>query len=434
MDRISRRGKGSVEQSESTSEDVAERLGSADVPTFVRAVVANYNEDEITYVQALVGGSPPSWKPSTWLYARATFAAGEVSSRELAACLSDQTVPLLVEGISVTLPPLHDQASQRREASLSEYTGLRMQWPTTNYELSALQARNQTPSTGYLIGDGCPSFFTFEQAIRAFFLDQWGTFGPDPRAFSVVVRVAERSGWLSSIRILPTHIEATLEGESLGGTTLELNSPTWRISIDVSSSNEMRVPLPAGLPSGSTLFLKRAGDWLDFRSINPRAGRDELRTSGIELVHDPTEDLRALIYEGEGPQVEFKSMPPSDPETKRGLLKTVVAFANSWGGSLVIGVDDDGKPVGIESDARRVADDIMRLIHGRTDPEPDGEAFTLELEGKSLILVNISRGTRPPYGFRPPGSEHLQYYVRRGANSFPASATNIREATLAAGS
>jgi serine/threonine protein kinase len=83
-------------------------------------------------------------------------------------------------------------------------------------------------------------------------------------------------------------------------------------------------------------------------------------------------DLYAVIAKGEGPQVEFKAsmrfprerrLPPNLTEAQRkaalpGLyatletaaLKTIAAFLNSQGGTLLVGVEDDGTVVGIEDD------------------------------------------------------------------------------------
>lgn len=84
-------------------------------------------------------------------------------------------------------------------------------------------------------------------------------------------------------------------------------------------------------------------------------------------------DLYAVIAKGEGPQVEFKasmrlprdgdSLPPHLTEAQRGaalkgkyatlekmVLKTIAAFLNSQGGTLLVGVEDDGTVVGVEDD------------------------------------------------------------------------------------
>src|SRR5437016_4426599 len=55
------------------------------------------------------------------------------------------------------------------------------------------------------------------------------------------------------------------------------------------------------------------------------------------------EELRRLLEAGEGQRLEYKqeAIKPSD------LAETLIAFANSTGGTVLIGVDDEGRPVGI---------------------------------------------------------------------------------------
>ena len=53
----------------------------------------------------------------------------------------------------------------------------------------------------------------------------------------------------------------------------------------------------------------------------------------------------SLLTQAEGKTLEFKR----DLSSPRPLLKTLVAFANTAGGRLVIGVDDQRRVVGIES-------------------------------------------------------------------------------------
>jgi len=56
-----------------------------------------------------------------------------------------------------------------------------------------------------------------------------------------------------------------------------------------------------------------------------------------------TDNIQALIKQGENAQVEFKSA-SIRPES---AAREMVAFANTLGGSLLIGVEDDGTVTGI---------------------------------------------------------------------------------------
>ena len=67
--------------------------------------------------------------------------------------------------------------------------------------------------------------------------------------------------------------------------------------------------------------------------------------------------LEDLIAEGESDELEFKSTLRWDlkegavnKKLEEVIMKTVAAFANSQGGTLLIGVEDDGKVLGLEAD------------------------------------------------------------------------------------
>lgn len=122
----------------------------------------------------------------------------------------------------------------------------------------------------------------------------------------------------------------------------------------------------------------------------------------------------------EGKMIEFKREYTDD------IKKTIVAFANSDGGTIYIGIQDDGTVVGVGD-----ADDvILRVTNVSRDAiRPDVTLFVecgIEtMEGKKVVVSTVQRGTARPYyvakkGLRPEG-----VYVRQGASTVPAAETAI---------
>jgi ATP-dependent DNA helicase RecG len=120
------------------------------------------------------------------------------------------------------------------------------------------------------------------------------------------------------------------------------------------------------------------------------------------------------LYENE--TIEFKREYVDD------IKKTIVAFANTSGGTLYIGMENDGTPIGLTN-----IDEIMlRLSNSFRDAiKPDITLFvkyhTEEISGKTIIKVSVQKGTASPYylankGIRPEG-----VYVRQGASTVPAN-------------
>lgn len=120
--------------------------------------------------------------------------------------------------------------------------------------------------------------------------------------------------------------------------------------------------------------------------------------------------------------VELKSEVVSD------LCKEIIAFANTKGGTLYIGVEDDGTVIGI-ADADKTTLQINNMI--RDSIKPDVTMFiryeTQEVDGKHIIAVTVQKGTDRPYYLGSKGLKPSGVYVRSGTASDPATDTAIRK-------
>lgn len=120
--------------------------------------------------------------------------------------------------------------------------------------------------------------------------------------------------------------------------------------------------------------------------------------------------------------IELKSEVVSD------LCKEVIAFANTKGGALYIGVRNDGTVVGIE-DADRVTLQINNMV--RDSIKPDVTMFvhyeTQAVGGKTILAVTVQKGTGRPYYLASKGLKPSGVYVRNGTSTDPATDTAIRK-------
>ena len=122
----------------------------------------------------------------------------------------------------------------------------------------------------------------------------------------------------------------------------------------------------------------------------------------------------AVVYESE--HTEYKSV------LNDKAIKTVIAFANTEGGTLVIGADDDGKPIGLASPD----DELTRLTSMLRDSiKPDIlmlVSSNIELRADvPVIVVRVGRGVKRPYYLASKGPRSEGVFVRKGAASIPAS-------------
>jgi len=117
---------------------------------------------------------------------------------------------------------------------------------------------------------------------------------------------------------------------------------------------------------------------------------------------------------------EFKREYTSD------IIKTVIAYANTGGGTLYIGIDNDGGAFGVAN----VEEAMLKASNAIRDVvKPDVTMFvdyTQEvIDNKAVIKIVVQKGSSCPYyiagkGIRPEG-----VYVRQGASSVPATETAI---------
>lgn len=106
------------------------------------------------------------------------------------------------------------------------------------------------------------------------------------------------------------------------------------------------------------------------------------------------------------------------------ICKEVIAFANTNGGKLLIGVDDSGNPVGLED----IDDTYTRVTNTIRDSiSPDVTMFVKYSLSNGVISVEVSEGTAKPYYLKSKGLKPSGVYVRKGASSVPASTEQIRQ-------
>lgn len=104
------------------------------------------------------------------------------------------------------------------------------------------------------------------------------------------------------------------------------------------------------------------------------------------------QELQTLIQQGENAAVEFKAMPVR-PET---VAREMVAFANGSGGTLLLGVADDGSCIGV-GDAENTEEWVMNIARTLVTPAIAVTCEILELENKQVVIVTIPKGKDKPY-------------------------------------
>mgnify|MGYP001584671289 CR=1 FL=1 len=152
------------------------------------------------------------------------------------------------------------------------------------------------------------------------------------------------------------------------------------------------------------------------------------RLFGIKgKTEERSKKIISLIEEGEGHKVEFKSTLRTnlhanqiDKKMEHSVLKTVSAYLNSGGGTLLIGVSDKGEIIGIENDNFPSIDKASLHINSLIKDHIGGEFLpfikseVVNINGKSVLKIECEKSHKEV--FLKNGGEE-EFYVRNGASS-----------------
>ena len=107
------------------------------------------------------------------------------------------------------------------------------------------------------------------------------------------------------------------------------------------------------------------------------------------------------------------------------IYKEVIAFANTDGGVLYIGIDNDGNAVGLNN----VDDEYTRITNGIRDAILSNATMFVKytIQENKVVRITISEGTNKPYYLRSKGLKPNGVYVRQGTSSVQASNEQIRQ-------
>jgi hypothetical protein len=171
-------------------------------------------------------------------------------------------------------------------------------------------------------------------------------------------------------------------------------------------------------------------------SLVPRAVRVDAQNAYRDIARDRIESGRKvddaeaarLVAEGEGDRVEFKSAlrrsprtGQNDPKLEEGVLKSMAAFLNTDGGTLLVGVGDAGQPLGLDAEKFPNEDKLLlhltNLVRDRMTPLAlrQIDMRPVWLRGKRILKVIARPASEPVYVRDRSGNE--AFYVRTGPST-----------------
>ena len=118
-------------------------------------------------------------------------------------------------------------------------------------------------------------------------------------------------------------------------------------------------------------------------------------------------------------KIEFKAQFTDE------LYKEIIAFANTDGGVVYVGIDNQGNAIGLTN----VDEEYTRITNGIRDAiMPDVTMFVHStIQENKVVRITVSEGSNKPYYLKSKGLKPSGVYVRQGASSAPASPEAIRQ-------
>lgn len=359
-----------------------------------------------------------------WQYDQFAFIAETLQARRIAAMLNADATTIKVGGTVITVELQNTTFNWQRKPSLAQYDRTSLAWPSVIYQ-PRLVGPQSTNLSGYLVGRGeTPSFPVLGAAFNAFMYDDFTLAGTsNPSLGEVTIRIVDQRARIHRVRIRPASLDVWVSGREVKGSYLELNSTDDHQVIELTRSGKVSFTLPTGLGNDGWIWLKSGNDWLDYRPLNNWGGYKS-KDIEEELPDDPGVVLSGLLTQGEGLHVEYKEKLPDTREEKRHVFKTVVAFANGAGGTIVLGIKDDGQVCGLTEKPQESRSRLTDLLRDLVTPSPNVRIMAERHENCDLALLSVAPndGTVHALTMNPNKPE---YYVRRDATTYYAQPDEI---------
>ena len=288
--------------------------------------------------------------------------------------------------------PTHYQISSR-----THYAGYRDDWPSHGFRASLSKEGPFKDLSRPLIKPGLPAYPNFFEACNVFFQHEQPPNQYEPTVINFLI--PDYGARINVLEIAENQIWVSVERRELPLTDLAVQifctkpNGKHQNSGDLKLDGAEKVKFSAGfVPDHVFAYLidLKSGKKLDSKYFGSFYTD---KTDGI-VVKTSAERLNDMLASGESQNVEFKlDFDKTDAE----FLETVVSFANTNDGTILLGVDDDGRVAGFHGDFDTAEKKIRGLIGGRCEPDIEVSVERTDLDGRPVVVVKVKEGKNKPY-------------------------------------
>lgn len=284
-------------------------------------------------------------------------------------------------------------------------------FPFFEYRFGVEQTTRSAPPLEMVWAPNLPLYPSGDIAIEDLFGTRLGR-GGSAYDGVLAVLVPDYRGKIAGIRLMNGGIEVETEG-LLGADPKDLAGKLYHEGPYGNRYNEDLEFDAHGKASVSTkdfprhfvvaIFSKSTGELIDERSFDASSPYkpDDL------TIEEAAKDIENLVRGGESDSIEFKV------EIAKGRDKiaiAAVAFANQRGGTIFVGVDDDGQIIGISGE--NIKETLANILRDRCEPPLDCAIQPATVQDKQIFVVTVTPGKDKPYQVKDRG-----FYIRTGATN-----------------
>lgn len=192
----------------------------------------------------------------------------------------------------------------------------------------------------------------------------------------------------------------------------DLSLQMWTRNSNGKSSYSETIPLgsspidyasPDGISQVIAYIIDKNGTLIDEKEV-------DLRHSSIPddvEVIDEVENLEAIIKRGESDTVEFKETYAKDK-----VLRAIVAFANTHGGIILIGINDECEVAGVKDDFETVKASLTSNLSKNCEPAIRWTLNETTIRDEKILVIRVPEGDNKPYVL----SDHGVYVRSTGSS------------------
>jgi hypothetical protein len=324
---------------------------------------------------------------------------------------------LLIPNIAEFVVITHDR--MQLLCSRQKHWLFKNEWSTNLSSFNVIQSNQGSPSADELLKEGLPYYPNLSDAIIDFLnlsTDYFQNYG------TIYIQLSDYRARISELRLVFSKVYLIIETPEISNEKLVVKC-FGRAGSKITAIGDLypkdgKVEFEVGFRPDNlniALLSREDGTKIDGKELGTwRSAEDE-----TIIIERSEEEILFLAKKGENQNLEYK-LNTDDEKKKTDLVETVVAFSNTDGGLLIVGVANDGSILGCNQNK----EDLLKMIHDSIDPPPQNIAISEKAMGSNkIITIEIPEGNNPPYQSK----RDKNMYVRHNANDMRIERSELIE-------